>query len=242
VKKTFLILLFFISLISSAQENSNKSGETINFIDNKGLKQGYWEKKYKNGNVRYTGRFKDNKPVGEFRRYYKSASLQSVMVYDQSGNYAKATFYYENGKIAATGKYFGTKKDKIWKYYSFYGGHLSNEESYNKGKKDGYSREYYSDSTVSQEKMWKNGVLDGPWRMWFPGKKLRLETRYVNGKINGPFKTWMVPRKYPAFIRMISGLENGPIGRKNQGKQKLLPMLEDFLKIRTKLINLSKKA
>jgi antitoxin component YwqK of YwqJK toxin-antitoxin module len=206
VKKTFLILLFFISLISSAQDNSNKSGETINFTDNKGLKQGYWEKKYENGNIRYTGRFKDNKPVGEFRRYYKSSSLQSVMVYDESGNYAKATFYYENGKIAATGKYFGTKKDNIWKYYSFYGGHLSNEESYNKGKKDGYSREYYSDSTVSQEKMWKNGVLNGPWRMWFPGEKIRLETRYVNGKLNGPFNTY-----YPDGSQEISGIYNNDI-------------------------------
>ena len=128
------------------------------------------------------------------------------MVYDTDGHSAKATFYYENGRIAATGRYFETKKDSIWKYYSYYSGHLSNEESYNKGQKDGYSREYYSDSTVSQERMWKNGVLDGPWKMWFPGKKLRLETRYSNGKINGTFKTY-----YPDGTPEISGVYKNDI-------------------------------
>ncbi len=206
VKKILLFFFLLIPILSAAQQNNIKYGKTINYTDNNGMKQGHWEKKYDNGNIRYTGSFKNNKPVGEFRRFYKSGTLQSILVYSKDGKSAKATFYYENGKLAAEGKYFGTKKDSIWKYYSFYGGHLSNEESYIKGKKDGYSREYYSDSTISQEKIWKNGTLDGSWRMWFPGKKTRLETQYVNGKLSGPFKTY-----YPDGTLEISGVYKNDI-------------------------------
>ncbi len=187
-------------MITTAQQKVVEKKAVSNYTDSNGLRQGNWEKKYPNGNIKYTGKFKDNKPTGEFKRYYENKSLQSVMIYNKDGTSAKTTFYYKNGKVAAEGKYLGTKKDSLWKYYSFYGEHLSNIESYNKGLKNGISREFYSDGSISQEKSWENGILDGPWRMWFPGNKPRLETQYKNGKINGLFKSF-----YPDGTLEISG-------------------------------------
>ena len=194
------IFLLLISLITTAQQKDVETNDISNYTDSNGLRQGKWAKKYSNGNIKYTGKFKDNRPIGEFKRYYKNKSLQSVMIYSKEGTSARTTFYYKNGEIAAEGKYFGTKKDSLWKYYSYYGEHLSNIESYNKGLKNGISREFYSDGAISQEKLWKNGALDGPWKMWFPGNKLRLETQYKNGKINGLFKSF-----YPDGTMEISG-------------------------------------
>ncbi len=199
-KINFIIFLLLISLVITAQQKEPETNDISNYTDSNGLKQGNWGKKYSNGNIKYTGKFKDNKPVGEFKRYYENKSLQSVMIYAKDGTSAKTTFYYKNSAIAAEGKYSGTKKDSLWKYYSFYGEHLSNIESYDKGLKNGISREFYEDGTISQERLWKNGILDGKWRMWFPGNKLRLETQYKSGKINGLFKSF-----YPDGTLEISG-------------------------------------
>ena len=40
------------------------------------MKQGMWQKKYNNGNVRYEGFFKDNKETGLFRYFYEDGSLK----------------------------------------------------------------------------------------------------------------------------------------------------------------------
>ncbi|MCD6598546.1 MAG: hypothetical protein J7L04_12705, partial [Bacteroidales bacterium] len=108
-KINFIIFLLLISLIMTAQQKEPQANDISNYTDSNGLKQGNWEKKYHNGNIKYTGKFKDNKPIGEFKRYYENKSLQSVMIYDENGTSAQTTFYYKNGKIAAEGKYSGTK-------------------------------------------------------------------------------------------------------------------------------------
>ena len=56
-------------LISSSLRLSGQS-DTINQADAKGQKQGYWEKRGSDNTLIYQGYFKDNKPVGEMRRYY----------------------------------------------------------------------------------------------------------------------------------------------------------------------------
>mgnify|MGYP003309605133 CR=1 FL=1 len=51
---------------------------SINEVDKKGRKQGEWIKKYDNGVVIYKGEFKDDMPIGEFRRFYETGTLHSV--------------------------------------------------------------------------------------------------------------------------------------------------------------------
>ena len=53
-----------------------QSGEDINITDQTGKKQGLWIKKYPNGNIQYEGIFKNDHPVGEFKRYSEDKRLQ----------------------------------------------------------------------------------------------------------------------------------------------------------------------
>ena len=64
------ILLFcmgFVIMVSQAQNNS--STDSINQTDKQGLKQGFWIKKYPNGNIMYQGYFIDDKPAKLMKRF-----------------------------------------------------------------------------------------------------------------------------------------------------------------------------
>ena len=159
----------------------------FNQVDEQGLKQGYWKKKHPNGNIRYTGQFVNDRPVGTFKRYYEDQTLQSIMDYQTDGNAAFTTFFYQNGEIAAEGKYLGKEKDSIWNYYSYYGGHLSYRERYHNGLKDGPSRKFYEDGSPSEELFWKNGKKHGSWKIWYPSGTLKMETTFSEDKIHGAF-------------------------------------------------------
>ena len=47
-----------------------------NRIDKNGLKQGYWEYYYENGNIMSKGSFKDDKPEGMWEDYYINGNLE----------------------------------------------------------------------------------------------------------------------------------------------------------------------
>ena len=197
----FVLIGFTFFGISIAQSKEIKSDTIFNTIDSAGLKQGFWKKFYPNENIRYTGQFNNNKPIGEFRRYYEEKGLQSILIYDEDGKSSAVEFYYNNGELAATGKYIGTEKDGVWKYYSYYGGFLSKEEHYKIGKKNGASHDYYENGTISQEIIWQNGVKNGIWKIWFSDASLQLETHYINGILNGGFTTY-----YPDGTVEIQGV------------------------------------
>jgi hypothetical protein len=110
IKHLALSVIIFLTCFSlSAQENRT---------DASGLKQGPWIKKYANGNILYQGAFKDDKPVGEFKRYYEDGTPKAVLSYDESGLKAGAVFFHPDGKRAAEGTYIDKKKEGVWKYYS----------------------------------------------------------------------------------------------------------------------------
>ena len=72
-------------------------GQTINKVDEYGKKQGLWLKKHKNGNLRYKGEFKDDKPQGLFFHYYKSGELQVEKEYFHNGKAVATHFFYKDG-------------------------------------------------------------------------------------------------------------------------------------------------
>jgi len=135
------ILLVLICPVTLAQEN--KSSDTLNnYIDDNGLKQGHWEKYYDNGDMEYEGYFKNNKPIGEFKRFFPGNKIKAIMNCKEDGKTVMATLFYKNAKKAAEGTFINMQKEGQWKYFSFYGGHLSSLENYINGEKDGVSYKY----------------------------------------------------------------------------------------------------
>ena len=119
--KIFTIASFLaISAIASCQTETE-----INKTDQQGRKQGHWIKKYPNENIMYDGFFKDDHPVGEFRRYYENKTLKSLLIYSSDGTEADATIYHPNGNISSKGKYINQMKEGKWQFFSaFINGYL----------------------------------------------------------------------------------------------------------------------
>ena len=73
MKNCIQILIIILLGNAALSQNVGQKGDTLkNYTDINGLKQGYWQKKYYNGNIKYEVYFKNNKPIGEFKRFYES--------------------------------------------------------------------------------------------------------------------------------------------------------------------------
>jgi antitoxin component YwqK of YwqJK toxin-antitoxin module len=158
----------------------------FNHTDTQQLKQGYWKKNYSNGKLMYTGFFKDNKPLGEMRRYYESGALKAILNY-RDGSHAKARLYYENGEIAAEGNYIGAQKDSVWTYFSYYNKSITGRESFDRGKKHGLAINYYGNGDVSEKTEWFQDKKSGLWEQYFNNNVPKLKARYKENKLHGQF-------------------------------------------------------
>jgi antitoxin component YwqK of YwqJK toxin-antitoxin module len=172
----------FMTVIVQAQTDT-----LFNQSDARNLKQGWWKKSFPNGKLMYKGYFKDNKPVGELRRYYESGTLKAMMNYDNNGEYARARLFYGDGKPAADGWYFNMLKDSIWCYYSFYDHTITAREVYTKGLRNGLMEHYYNNGSLSEKLTWVNNKKDGPWEQYFADHILKLRGSYREGKLEGEF-------------------------------------------------------
>jgi len=168
-----------------------QSGQSINQTDKEGRKQGHWIKKYPDGNILYDGYFKNDKPAGEFKRYYEDNTLKSLLVFSSDGTEAAATLYYQNGFTAYAGKYVNQLKEGRWKFFSpTTKGLLISEEEYTGNRKNGPSVKYYPDGRAAEKVYYKDDVRHGECYKYYPDGTLNLKTYYINGKLNGSFEAF----------------------------------------------------
>ncbi|MBV6484590.1 MAG: hypothetical protein KFKLKKLM_01097 [Flavobacteriales bacterium] len=183
MKKLSLILFLSFTVVSYC------FSQDINKTDAKGKKQGEWVKTHPNGNIRYKGQFKDDKPYGTFNYYYENGKPSIVMNYD--GDIARTIAFYEEGKLKAKGNYKNQQKDSIWNYYSLAEFKIS-EELYVNGKKQGKVKNFFQDGTIAEEKEYINDVENGEWIQYYEDGKVRMKSTYINGSLEG--KTYYYDR------------------------------------------------
>lgn len=178
-RSLFMIFsLLFLTTVSFSQ----------NVTDARGLKQGEWVRKYPNGNMMYEGTFKDDRPVGLFKRYNEEGVLVSELNYTGENDDARAIFFYPDGSKAAEGNYVSRKKEGLWKFYSdSQPSYLVGEEYYTQDIRNGLSTKYYPDGTVAERVTWDNGSRTGEWLQYYPDSTICLRAEYIAGKLEGPF-------------------------------------------------------
>ncbi|MCD4791639.1 MAG: hypothetical protein K8R54_00270 [Bacteroidales bacterium] len=156
----------------------------LNQTDENDLKQGKWKKVYSNGKTAYEVYFKDDKPVGEFKRYHENGKLSSLLNYDNEGINATAEFYDEKGIKISEGTYKGKTKNGLWLYYK--NGAKIKEESYKDGLLNGDQLTYYEDGKIYDRKKFENDKQIGLWEKFHKNGKVYLKTFLVNGLMDGP--------------------------------------------------------
>lgn len=185
LKVNLIILFLAVSGVLTAQTTE------INKTDAQGKKQGTWIRKYANGNVQYEGTFKDDHPVGEFKRYYQDRTLMSVMIHSDDGRIAEATIYHPNGFIASKGRYTDQKKEGKWQFFSeMTEGYLLSEDEYSGNIRNGVSVKYYANGVPAELLRYVGGKKDGEWLQYYENGKVLLKSYYTDGILNGKFEVW----------------------------------------------------
>ena len=171
-----------------------------NLRDADGLKQGYWEAVDSNGKLVYSGYFKDDRPVGEMKRYFPTGGVRVIMNYDTSGTKVRAQFFNQSGNLVAQGNYINMQRDSVWLYYSNYAGTLSHRVEYASGKHAGKEQSFYPDGSVAEETIWKDGLKEGSWMQYFKNGQLKSTAAYIGDKLEGAFMAF-----YPDGKKEIEG-------------------------------------
>jgi len=177
-------------LVISAVATSQTVTE-INKTDQQGRKQGHWIKKGPNEIIIYDGVFKDDHPVGEFKRYDENGNLKSLLMYSENGTEALVTIYHPNGYISSQGKFINQMKEGKWQFFSAYiNEYLISEEHYSRNLRNGPSLKFYPDNTVAERVNYVNDQKQGEWLQYYTTGKLCLKSSYLNNKVNGKFEVW----------------------------------------------------
>jgi antitoxin component YwqK of YwqJK toxin-antitoxin module len=183
----FLILFITISNCNLlAQTFKVFKGDTINRTDAKGLKQGDWKKYYDNNQLFSFSTYKDGKPYGVTKTYYKSGEKQSEMVHAMNGKTSYMTMFWPNGKRKAIGKYIGQEKDSTWNFYNE-SDSLTSIENYRMGKAHGTWIIFYANGKISEQTQWADGLKDGIYTSYFASGAVKSTMTYKKGSLNGSY-------------------------------------------------------
>lgn len=156
---------------------------TVNQLDAQGRKQGFWSKKDAEGKLLYQATFKDDKPVGEMKRFHPNGKLKAVLTFVEGSDLSDAKLFDEGGHQIAQGKYMGQKKTGEWNY--LLETKIVSTENYLNGQKNGISKRWYKTGELLEESNWKDDKQNGLYRWYYQRGQLYLECNYLNGKRNG---------------------------------------------------------
>ncbi len=177
-----LLPLFFLL---AANLPAQPSGGQLNQTDAKGHKQGPWQRTWaESSQLRYTGQFKDDKPVGNFTYFSTDGKVESRIDHYTNSTASHGRHYHSNGKLMAEGRYIGEVKDSTWNYYDEEG-LLRSTEHWKAGKMDGNMSSFFKNGKVAESRNFKDGKAAGEAVQYHPDGKLRYKGIYVNGEPDG---------------------------------------------------------
>jgi len=189
MSKAILVTVCFIFCTTSFAQ------DTINQVDARGRKQGFWRKMDKDNLRVYEGQFVDDVPYGKFTYFYQNGKTRTISIITEEGKVARTTSWFPNGKLMAKGKYHNQQRDSLWQFFSEYDGSLVSEEFYVEGVKHGQEKIFYPGKGVSEIIPWADGMKEGTWEQYYDDGAPKLLGAYKNDEKDGPLKTFFVNGK-----------------------------------------------
>lgn len=94
------------------------------------------------------------------------------------------TFYYPEGKRAASGQYFRDRKDGNWRIW-YPNGQLRDSIEYEKDRPNGSYYTYYENGKLSGKGSFHNGLEDGTWTWYHTNGRVSSVEEYIKGELAG---------------------------------------------------------
>lgn len=178
-------LLLFLFLLLATAIVAQSADAPSNRTDAQGRKQGPWVRTWAGSDqVRYTGQFKDDKPVGSFTYYSTKGVVESKVDHYVGSNASHGRHFHPNGTLMAEGRYVGQEKDSTWNYFDKQGV-LRSTENWKAGKLEGEMTTFYPDGKIAERRHFKNGLSHGLAEQFHADGKPRYKANFVNGEPEG---------------------------------------------------------
>ena len=172
---------------------TNVSAQTVNQLDDKGERHGYWKKNFDNTDQpKYEGTFEHGKEVGTFK-FYKlvegKSKLSATREFLPDSDKINVKFFSSKGKLISE----GMMNDKLfigkWIYYHNKNDGILMTENYNdKGVLEGEKLVYYENGQMAEKSVYVNGEIDGISTWYSENGKVLKEFTYKNGLLHGMAK------------------------------------------------------
>ena len=177
-KNVFILLLFFCYLITNAQNNQ---------FDANGKRHGIWLKRFKNGNIRYQGKFNHGKEIGVFKYFSLESKNNPIIIkkFNPNDSVASVRFFTPTGRLLSRGQMQGKNRIGKWVYYHKDGKSILQEENYINGKLEGKFTTYFINKKPTIEANYKNGLLDGSYKRYAVKGHVYQDLHYKNGVLDG---------------------------------------------------------
>lgn len=211
---TLILLILLLSnallLAQPTWPPQGKAGVDFNIKDSKGQKQGLWYRSYENGDLYYSGTFKDNKPASgaTFYYYFEGGELMSIHKFRSDPSLVDAEIYFKTGQLQGKGKYLNQKKDSIWSFFDEKH-HLISEEMFVNDLREGKTRIYYTDGKLMHDGEYKADQMHGSFVEYFPDHKKRAEGTCLDGLYEGKVTQYLSNGLKLSEGKYIKGIKEG---------------------------------
>jgi antitoxin component YwqK of YwqJK toxin-antitoxin module len=187
-----IITVFISSSISvAAQKFEIHNGDTINYIDENNLKQGFWKifgrmKKlpdYQPDQVVEQGDYENSRKQGIWKMFYPNGKTKSEIAYVNSRPNGYYKTYYENGELEEEGEWKNNRN--VGKFVRKHpNGEVAQEFEFNEsGKRDGEQKYYYEDGSIMIVAQIKEGKEEKVTE-YYPDGSLKAEKVFVDGNLD----------------------------------------------------------
>lgn len=188
----FLFAFTACSLIAQGQTFEMFEGDTINYKDAMGKKQGNWKvfnktKKlpgYKPDQVVEEGEYKDSKKIGVWKRYYSNGKVKDEITYKFNRPNGPYKTFYVNGQLEEEGMWKNSRNVGGFKRYHS-NGKISQEFNFSTtGKRQGQQKYYYENGQVMIEGDWNGGKETGVLTEYYENGDVKAKKVFNEGQMD----------------------------------------------------------
>jgi uncharacterized protein len=186
----FVMCLPFVALLAQTSASAVSVPDSINKVDGKGKKQGYWEEKQANSTIT-KGWYVNDLQNGQWLTYGQNGIIAKVENYNKGKKNGAVIEIDSRGYLSAELYFINDIPEGTAKRY-FYGTNLASVIPYKHGKIDGKKIIYYENSAgkPQEESNFKNDIKDGVSKWYTITGDVVAEYNYVNGELQGTQKEY----------------------------------------------------
>ena len=204
--------------------------EPVNRYDREGKKHGYWKTFFDDWTVHTECYYSHGLRNGFYKEYDEKGNLKKIVKYvndfEQTLESEQKPLivqheYYPNGKVKREASFRDGKREGVWREFDEKG-NVINSQTYQKGvlvgqgivdtdgKRRGYYKEFYPNSTLRAEGLFTDGKRSGEWKFYYQNGTIQEIGTYQEGEPDGIWIWYYDNGQKQIEEQFFKGTPNGP--------------------------------